>query len=851
VTQNEKPFLSPTKNKDVFLSPTRSFVPGMVAPASVTQSPDHGQVFKDAFALENTAVAAFSAISEAQRSPTGPDTTGFDPFRNIEGTIFEEYPEALIDVDTEDEKAAAEMKLLEELARRERLASAGALGIAATFAAGILDPLILLPVGGQIKAARAIMATAKVSRAGRAVELAKVAATGVAPADIVGPLTGGIMTARAAMLGQTASEIVLQADQDTRTFGDSVLNVTAATFLGGVMGASVAGLSARSRRAALAQIEEDFGGVLAGGSSELDSIKLTEADLVRPTDGSASGAEIKIQNALGLDRIATMKGLNTFSTPYIKIISRSHSPAYKKAAVELMDPPVRTTGIVTGSSVEAEILEANGLLHMMYQKKDQLYTQYRARIAKEGGQESAFVQEGGRLRRGIIRATDIVTQRTKGTDIMSPDEFTRRVGAASRSRDSGIPEVDELGQFIDDVIYKPILDDAIDLKLLPEEVRDLGPKGARRFLQRSYLEDKLIAKEDIFKSQKIKPWLTGVMDDAEIDSILKKAGFKKGDIKPPPEGLEALSPMARRQFTPEQATAIDEAIDGHVHTIFENLTGSTRGRTPYERMPVGKGSPFRERALTWSDENIEEFLEQDIETLTERYIRTVVPDLAITRKFGSLDLKEQIDQGALEYAEARAKAKTPKEKAKIQRQQAEDKKQLLGAVALLRGTYAVPSDNPLVTAARVTRAVNYHSMAGGFGINSIPDVFMIPMRNGLVRSFRTGYLPLITHLDSFKAAMKELQLYGAAVELSVDTRGKALADIGDFAQNKTQRVIQSFSNKMSMINMLAPWNQFMKSISGNVSMTRMIEAIFDEAAGKISARELANLEFVLAWTIRF
>ncbi len=838
-----------TLNKQVLLAPTRSHIMGIEPPASAPERPSFGRIISDAFLQENTVVSAISAIGSSKHEVAPPAAAGYDPFDGIEGTIFEDFPEALVTVDTPDQKVRAELGLREELDRRERLLAAGPLGFAAMMAAGFLDPLILLPVGGQIKAARGMIAVSRLSKTARAAELGKVALTGTVPAEIAGTLTGGITTARAALVGATASEIVLQSSQDARTFGESAVNVTAAVFLSGLLGAGIGKISAKSRRLALEQINHDLG-VVRGGTSALDDVTLTPADLIEPTGGGPNGAEIKLQNALGFENFATMSGVKHVISPFVRILVRSKSLEAKKAVMKLVDPPVRTEGFSIGSSAEAEIIEkTDGWLFEMMTFGDKQYTKYRTRIAKERGQESAFVKEGGRARANIIGATDFITQRKQGTDILSKEQFDNLAGISSRSEDSGIPEVDELATFWDERIYQPILDDGINLGLWPEEVRELGPKGARRYLSRSYLQDKLIADEPTFKSQKIRPWLLGAMDDVEIDAILKAKGLTPEKPKPgaPDPGDEGIAPMVRRSFTPVQQSALDDAIDQQVHNIFEHLTGSTRGRIEYERVRVAKGSPFKERALTWTDESIGDYLEQNISVLGERYLRTMAPDLAIMRRFGSLDLDDIVgSEGSIgkDYAAARANARTPKERTEIQAQQVEDRKLLTDMVGLLRGTYAIPPQNALVTGARIFRAANYVSMGGGFGLNSIPDIGMTVMRNGLLRSFRTGYTPLITHLQATRLSKKEAQLFGAAVELGIDSRSRVLSEVGnDFAQNRTQKVAQGIAKQMSMVNMLSPWNSMMKGVASNVTMTRSIEAIIAEGRGAASAKDIATLEF--------
>src|SRR3546814_13193174 len=99
---------------------------------------------------------------------------------------------------------------------RETLATSGWLGTAASFAAGMIDPIMLL-LGGAV-AARGVS---------RGINL----------------LNGGLATARAGLIGPTAAEALLHASQETRTYGESAAHISMTTFLGGLVGAGAGALA--------------------------------------------------------------------------------------------------------------------------------------------------------------------------------------------------------------------------------------------------------------------------------------------------------------------------------------------------------------------------------------------------------------------------------------------------------------------------------------------------------------------------------------------------------------------------------------------------------------------------------
>jgi hypothetical protein len=816
------------------------------------ERPSFGDTASAAWRLENTMFAAYDMMREQVASRhDAPAPEGYDPFDGIRGTIFEEYPEALIDVDSPAEKTRRELKLMRELKDRETLAASGALGIAAAFGSAVLDPLILVPVGGQIKAVRGAAVAGKVAAAGntaRAGQLARIAATGSVPAELVSPLTAGIVTARAAIVGETAVESLLHASQETRTFGESALNITAATFLGGLLGSGIGKLSKKSREKALAQIEHDLVEI-GGGTSEFDVPKLTQQDLVQPTDGSMSGAEIKLRRALGpihAEKIFTAKGVQVMSAPYVRVMGRSPSINSKKTMMDLADPSgyVDTSGVQLRSSAESEVIQrVDGTLSQLLPEGDRLYIDYRLRMASEGGKAARAVKAGGRPRRAMIQAADKLTGQAKKEGVLEYHEFMELAGSASRSENSGIAEVDELGRIWDEKVYKPIWEELTTHKdfegFLDPEVAKLDPAGGRRYLRRVYNREKMIANEGRFK-EKVKLWLRGEIDDDEIDAILKRAGLEKATRGVEVEGV---APMARHTFTPEQSAAIEKALDLHAYNIFKHLTDSPLKRVSYSRETIGKSSPFKSRALTFPDEFVEEFLEQDIQVLGEQYLRTIAPDMAMYRRFKDVSLDERLSLISKEYAELRVGV-SPKEAARLHKQELEDVKLISGVAMLLRGTYAVPPMHPTVTAARTIRGMNYLSMLGGVTINAIPDLGMLVLRNGFLRTFRVGFAPLVTHMKAAKLSKVELRKMGAAVELVLDSRSRIMADIGDeFVQNKTQKLVSNVSRNFSLINLQAQWNSGLKGISGMLEMTNAIEEILAEGTGKATAKGIDRLEF--------
>lgn len=169
-------------------------------------APPFGKLFEAAVERDNPYV---STIDAARQPAAAPFDASYDPFKNIQG--YEDYASSFVGANSDDDVLHVKTRIDSERRRSDLLASGGWRGTVAAIGAGLADPLMLLPIGGEAIA---------VTRAGRLLE---------------GALRGG-----ATFGGLTAAqEAVLGGTQITRPFGESAANVATSTLLGGVLGGAL------------------------------------------------------------------------------------------------------------------------------------------------------------------------------------------------------------------------------------------------------------------------------------------------------------------------------------------------------------------------------------------------------------------------------------------------------------------------------------------------------------------------------------------------------------------------------------------------------------------------------------
>lgn len=288
--------------------------------------------------------------------------------------------------------------------------------------------------------------------------------------------------------------------------------------------------------------------------------------------------------------------------------------------------------------------------------------------------------------------------------------------------------------------------------------------------------------------------------------------------------------------------------------IIDRIIGHPDGRLPYDAhmntttrggVAMDARGPLAARQFMIPDAAIERWLESDIETLLRAYTRTMAPDVELTKRFGDVNLQQQMRELEEDYAKRSARATTPAERKKVNAQLDRDKKDLAAIRDRMRGTYNLPSDpnSLMVRAGRVVSSLNYMRMLGGMTLSAIPDVGGVVFAHGLQRVFGDGIIPLFRNWSGARIAMNEVKMAGTALDMVLDSRAMQIADImDDFGRHtKFERAVSSAARNFGVVSLMAPWNAAMKQFTGLVTMTRMLRAIERAANGKAKPKEIERL----------
>lgn len=569
--------------------------------------------FGDALALENTLGSMASNHVESGR---------LDPTFNFRDHMQEGDEEWEVDLAksmNEKHFYALREQINKEQKMRDDLAKDGGWGIAAYLAAGILDPINLIPVGG---------AAAKAYKSGK-----------ILHGFAAGALTGGVAAA--------GTEAILQGTQQTRTQEEAAINIAAGTFLSGFIGGAVAGVGKLGRNTDdfIADIQRGVEQDLDLNSSppiaNLGSVGAAAADEIPPSvidDIEAKITEDIRSGKIADDDVARGKAYEAYAAQAVRDLSGAYEPAALRAVLngipipgtkyevplanvlKYQTPVIR--GLYNDSVVHRRIMGAlaeTGMERGVDRVLDATVEVPVERMMElwQGGVYTAIknmddlylahITDGNKTKKafGQIALERAKTFGKVPQGKMSYKDFRTAVGQAMIRGDMHPdPQVQAAAQMWRKEVYDPLKEAAIEVGLLPE---DVATETAISYLNRVWDVQKINANRGTFKN-KIFDYLKGKQREAinrddtwkvtervqrleevkglkrQIDDIgdsvykgvYKGAVAETGDMidraldrMPAPEGMpkvevEKAKKAAKRAFDREFKKELEEAIDEEV-----------------------------------------------------------------------------------------------------------------------------------------------------------------------------------------------------------------------------------------------------------------------------------------------
>lgn len=440
------PFIESDSNEVLLRSPLGQELP---------EAPIADRLLGRAFEQENTIVNAFAKATQAIHPPE----PGYNPISIIKGTRYEtDYLDEFVDDTSEAQTRERMGRIDREEENRAVLEAGGIPGMLAMGVAGIVDPTIFLPGSMAVRSVKGGYSILKSSAA-----VGAMAATGVG-----------------------LQEGVLHSAQETRTLGESAINVGSATLLSMLLGGTAAGLLSRAEKRALTEALDRTRSQInlanAAGAASSDVRELNLRDFTGPFGRSVERlAEVaeekvpKVGNAIATTLRAPGKlfsraspTMTVFTSPSIQ--ARRAMADLAETALEFED---NAAGIATsrGVPISRHVEIVRSRMRAQFQDEmDRLYKAYR------------FGDENVRL--GKVKA-DLLKLAGRGEGMLTFREFKQEVAVASRNGDKhAVPQVEEAARAYRRLVDEPIKQRAIAAKLFPEDMQ--APLGDESHVLRAW-----------------------------------------------------------------------------------------------------------------------------------------------------------------------------------------------------------------------------------------------------------------------------------------------------------------------------------------------------------------------------
>ena len=354
----------------------------------------------------------------------------------------------------------------------------------------------------------------------------------------------------------------------------------------------------------------------------------------------------------------------------------------------------------------------------------------------------------------------------------------------------------------------------------------------------------------------------------EAKSAIKEREARAAATPLKPKGPRSTSAdsdvdTAVRRILDKDTSLDDEALRDQAHEITNHVEGTPGGRLPYDMQSGGPQEGYRpganqaprgplaERAFNIPDAMVNDFLQHDIEHVTNAHLRTMVPDVLIAEhNGGDVNMTDIFRQIQDEYSALIDQSKDQAERTALAKERDNTIRDVAAMRDRIRGTYGMGATTVMPNAARWAAAVKNYNVLASMGmatLSSLPDMAGPVMRYGLGTVFNDAWSPFLKSLMSGgelnREAIRQFRAMGIVVESEIAARHHSLSDTLDsfHPKSRLERTLQVGADRFQFINGLGPWTDFGKLVTSTVASQEIFRAAKAMSEGTATARQLRQL----------
>lgn len=321
---------------------------------------------------------------------------------------------------------------------------------------------------------------------------------------------------------------------------------------------------------------------------------------------------------------------------------------------------------------------------------------------------------------------------------------------------------------------------------------------------------------------------------------------------------KAVSAAVRRMLAADTDLSPDEILS-RAGEIVDRISAGPDGRLSYDAAsggpkvgftgdgPAPRG-PLAAREFMIPDSEIEDFLVSDVDEVMQTYLRSMVPDVLLTERFGDVDMTDAFKRLREEHEAKSLAAKS--EKARIALRKEYDAVVMRLAAIRDRTRNVYMADPKLRNAARLSANIKTYNMItdlGGVTLSSMPDIGGAIFLHGFGKVFRDGWRPFVKSLagirSGYAGARSQYKAMGIAVETQLAARMNDAYSMIDVYRPATraERGLQTAGDAYFVATALGPWTDMHKTIVSVVSGNEIFRAAKAVTDGSASAGTIEKL----------
>lgn len=777
-----------------------------------------------------------STLAEGLYWNSAPQDPEFDAYDMIIRDGMQGYADDLYGARSQEEYDAIKSKIDRSKENKEILANGGVPAITAQFAWGTLDPVNLAPVlGASVRAYKGTKSLA--------------AAAGAAAA------VGGA--------SQAAQELVLSEIDPTYNPSAGQMAIGANMVLSGILGPAVVASMSPALRA---RFKVGF-----------DDWQKTTSEIGDDGFWQSSTGAARVGDAVTFESLEPMTSLGTgrlsqFISPQTRL-QASPSMASRKYNAMINETPLMTKGNMEGLTsvvpIEAEKRAYFAMESNTRQATHDAYLAYReAMTGKKGFGVTNDIRDvtGASARAGILTRQEFYDRigmsmrrgdRAEFTDFPEANPFIARAAGDNRKLFNTV-----LKQMIDSGAFKDVPDlqgtaESWFMRIYNRDKIVSDPAPLQAGLVRFYKQQRDL---DIARLPQLEEELRRLKDGAKKIDMADKETAKAS--KQQIEELTSLVEKARMS-----AKALDEELETTALKTIDRIKGSPLGLVEYDELsrsaqsgmkldPGMRGTKERKLKIPdtyeWDYNGVhykfEDFLHSDPTMTQAAVMRSVVPDMLIYNKFGTLDTQKILTDVSDDYSRLAAKAKTAKERTALEKRKTQDLEDIRDSLAILRGTFANYDDyyKAVPTGMRMMRQANYLSKMGEAAIASAADVGLLVNEYGMRKVFGRALPAFVKSMRSevLNMALEDAQKFVVGVETVMGDRFAKMYDADVFAPvaNRVEGALNYMSHLQQNISLMNTWLDALRPLAAVLEQDRIVTLAQKVASGQsLSKIEVAEM----------